>query len=219
MTTLRRDCTHNNALVRALLTRKNRHGLAGVRHQARRLVECLVQIKLESVILVRSGTDVQLSIIINNYWMLCGHTVKSSAGTLRWRDRTGSEIWTGYSIITPDIVLPETWTLSRLGSRSGRGASCSHSTRTHPPGCSTPGTTSSWRRSSPWITGYSIVNRPDIVLSPPGLCVIDDVIVEQGAGVEHLADDGDLFLQIRDPGRERGLQAENRLNWFCTPVQ
>ena len=67
MTTLRRDCTHNNALVRALLTRKNRHGLAGVRHQARRLVECLVQIKLESVILVRSGTDVQLLTIINNY--------------------------------------------------------------------------------------------------------------------------------------------------------
>ena len=51
--------------------------------------------------------------------------------------------------------------------------------------------------------------QPEKVLLPPGLCVIDDVIVEQGAGVEHLADDGDLFLQIRDPGRVRGLQAES----------
>ena len=42
-------------------------------------------------------------------------------------------------------------------------------------------------------------------LPPPGLRVVYDVVVKQGAGVEHLADDGHLFLQLRDPRRLRDL--------------
>ena len=42
-------------------------------------------------------------------------------------------------------------------------------------------------------------------LPSPGLRVVNDVVVKQGAGVEHLTDDRHLFLQLRDPRRLRDL--------------
>ena len=38
-------------------------------------------------------------------------------------------------------------------------------------------------------------------LPPPGLRVIDDVVVKQGAGVDHLTDARHPPLEVTDPGR------------------
>ena len=41
----------------------------------------------------------------------------------------------------------------------------------------------------------------DGYLAPPDLGVIDDVVMEQGAGVDHLTDAGHSPLKVTDPGR------------------